>query len=203
MNCSAPKSKAVTTALTCSRRRLAMTAFKRHTESMGCEFMFERDPCAFTVNNLSATLSMKKLTTKMETVRDKRKNGPVDKNGRAQQDFQHHKQGRTGLERCCECNRSMASDTLTRRASMIHAHLVFSRSVLCAAGLRVHIGNFARHGGFQRHFQLIARIVRGVFQLHVVRIDVISASQLSCIDELRLFNGPMLFFLLLSAFRPA
>ena len=90
-----------------------------------------------------------------ETVRDKGKSGRVDKNRRAQEHFQDHKQGRTGLEICCECNRSMASDTLIRRASMIHAYLVFSRSDLCAAGLRVHIGNFARQGGFQRHFRLL------------------------------------------------
>ena len=43
-----------------------MMSIKRHTESMGCEFMSERDLFAFTVNNLSATLGMKKLATEME-----------------------------------------------------------------------------------------------------------------------------------------
>ena len=201
MNCSVPKSKAVTTALTCSRRRLAMTAFKRHTESMGCEFMFERDPCAFTVNNLSATLSVKKLATEMETVRDKRKNGRVDKNGRAQQDFQHHKQGRTGLERGCECNRSMASDTLIRRASMIHAHLVFSRSVLCAAV------SPRAHWQFCKAWRIPAAL--STYCAHCpwclsapCRPDRCDKC-LSTFRALTSFNGPMLFFLLLSAFRPA
>ena len=58
-----------------------------HTQSMGFEFMSERDPFAFTANNMSATRH--------------KKNGRVDKNGHAQQDLQDHKQGRIGLERCC------------------------------------------------------------------------------------------------------
>ena len=39
---------------------------RRHTESLGSECMFGRDPHAFTVNNLSATLSMKKLAMEPE-----------------------------------------------------------------------------------------------------------------------------------------
>ena len=42
-----------------------MTASK-DTESMGNEFMFARDPLAFTVNNSRATLSLKKLAMEME-----------------------------------------------------------------------------------------------------------------------------------------
>ena len=61
--------------------------------------MFGRYPLAFTVNNLSATLSMKMQLSKSngngEAVRDKRKNGRADKEGLAQQNLQHHKQGRT------------------------------------------------------------------------------------------------------------
>ena len=41
-------------------------SIKRHNESMGCEFMFEKDPFALTVNNLSATLSMKMLAMEVE-----------------------------------------------------------------------------------------------------------------------------------------
>ena len=68
-------------------KALDYDSIKRHTESF-----------ASTVNDLSATLSMKKSNGHGETVRDKKKNGRVDKNGHAQQDLQDHKQGRTGLE---------------------------------------------------------------------------------------------------------
>ena len=39
---------------------------RQHTGTMGSEFMFRRDPLALTVNNLSATLSMKKLPMEVE-----------------------------------------------------------------------------------------------------------------------------------------
>ena len=41
-------------------------SIRRHTESMGSAFMFGRDSLAFTVNNLSPTLSIKKLAMEME-----------------------------------------------------------------------------------------------------------------------------------------
>ena len=47
----------------------------------------------------------------------------------------------------------------------------------------------------QWHFQLLSRILHGVLELHVIRIIVIDASQLTIIVELRLlFHGPMPFF---------
>ena len=75
-------------------------ALDHDTEAMGCEFMFGRDPVAFTVNNLSAKVSMETMAIEIgEPVQDKRKNGCVDKNGLAPQNLQDHKQGRTDLER--------------------------------------------------------------------------------------------------------
>ena len=38
----------------------------RHTEATGREFVFVRDPIAFTVNNLSAKLSMESVAREME-----------------------------------------------------------------------------------------------------------------------------------------
>ena len=38
-------------------------SIKRHTESIGCGFMFEKDPFALTVDNVSAALSVKTLAT--------------------------------------------------------------------------------------------------------------------------------------------
>ena len=38
----------------------------RHTEAMGCEFVFGRDPIAFTVNNLSAKLSMESVAREIK-----------------------------------------------------------------------------------------------------------------------------------------
>ena len=73
----------------------------RHTEAMGCEFMFGRDPIAFTGNNLSAKVSMEKVATEMCRT-SSRSNGRVEKNGLALQNLQDHKQGeRTELERRC------------------------------------------------------------------------------------------------------
>ena len=77
----------------------------------------------------------------------------------------------------------------------------FTRLLVRAPGLSVPMSNFARHGGFQRHFQLFTSIFHGVLELHVIRIDLVSASQLASMAELRLFNSPMLLFLSLSCFR--
>ena len=88
------KSRAVTTALTCSQRRLTMTASYDTLNPWDASFMFERDPFAFAVNNFSATLSMKKLAMKME--RRFGTKGRMDAWTRVDM----HK-GRTGLERCC------------------------------------------------------------------------------------------------------
>ena len=41
-------------------------SIRSYTESTGSDFMFGRDPLAFTVNNLSATLSMETEATEME-----------------------------------------------------------------------------------------------------------------------------------------
>ena len=60
VNCSITRSRVLFT------KALNHDSIKRHTESMGCELMFERDPFALTVNNLSVTLSMKKLATETE-----------------------------------------------------------------------------------------------------------------------------------------
>ena len=45
---------------------LAHNSIKRHTEALGCEVMFGRDPIAFTVNSLSAKVSIEKLAVEME-----------------------------------------------------------------------------------------------------------------------------------------
>ena len=38
----------------------------RHTEAMGCEYMFGRDPIALTVNSLNAKVDMENLAREME-----------------------------------------------------------------------------------------------------------------------------------------
>ena len=94
MSCSIITSKAVTTAPTCSQRRFDHDSIVRHTEAMGCEFVFGRDPIAFTVNNLSAKVKVENLAREV-------KNGRVNANGLAQQNLQDHEQGRTKFERRC------------------------------------------------------------------------------------------------------
>ena len=66
-------------------------SIRRHTESMGSEFVFGRDPLAFTVNSLSAKVSMEKVAMEM----DRRER--MDENGHSQQNFDN-KHGRTDLE---------------------------------------------------------------------------------------------------------
>ena len=39
---------------------------RRHTETMRCAFVFGRDPMAFSVNNLSANVSMEKAAMEMD-----------------------------------------------------------------------------------------------------------------------------------------
>ena len=41
-------------------------SIRRHTEAMGCEFMFGRDPIAFTVNNFGAHVIMGKEASEVE-----------------------------------------------------------------------------------------------------------------------------------------
>ena len=102
MSCSITKSKAVRTALTCFTKALEHDSIRRHTEAMGCEFVFGRDPIAFTVHNLSAKVRIEKIGNgNREPVQDKRKNGRLDKDGLAQQNLHHHTQERTDLESRC------------------------------------------------------------------------------------------------------
>ena len=48
---------------------------------------------------------------------------------------------------------------------------------------------------FHLRFQLFARILHFVLELHVFHIDIINSSQLTNIVELRLFKSPVLFSL--------
>ena len=48
-------------------KALEHDSIRRNTEAMGCQFTLGKDPIAFTVNNLSAKLSMEKLAVEMET----------------------------------------------------------------------------------------------------------------------------------------
>ena len=92
--------KAATTVLTCSQRH--HDSIVRHTEAMGCEFVFGRDPVALTVNKLIAKLNMENVARELGApIQDKWKDGRVDAIGLAQQNLQDHKQRRTELERGC------------------------------------------------------------------------------------------------------
>ena len=48
-------------------KALEHDSIRRHTEAMGCEIMFGRDPIAFTVNDLSAKVSMRNWQQKWRT----------------------------------------------------------------------------------------------------------------------------------------
>ena len=58
VNYSTTEAVTATTALICSPRHLPQDSVMRHTEAMGCEYMFGKDPIAFTVNNLCANVSL-------------------------------------------------------------------------------------------------------------------------------------------------
>ena len=49
---------------------------------------------------------------------------------------------------------------------------------VCSVAVRLE-----RHGGFQWHFQLFRAFCQGVFELHVIVIDVTNASQSSVFDQ--------------------
>ena len=49
-------------------KALEHDSIRRHTEAMGCEFVFGRDPIAFTVHNSSEKVRIEKLAMEIESL---------------------------------------------------------------------------------------------------------------------------------------
>ena len=82
-------------------KALEQGSLVRHTEAMGCEFMFGRDPIAFTVNNLNAKVNTDNLAQEVECrFKTSGRMGAQTRMHFTQHNLQYHKQERTELERC-------------------------------------------------------------------------------------------------------